>query len=327
MENTPSLQATLPEPKPDQAYVEVSALEAGLIRLPMQLFLQGAPPDEINSCPSLAFYIRHVPSGQHLVFDLGLRRDIESFPPIVQAAIARWMPVEVPQSVDESLAKGGIDPKDVKTIVLSHVHFDQCVSSSRPYGRRTLTNAPSNSIGDHAPFPNATFVLGPGSDALLDGGFPGTPASDILEASVPRARTRVLAPADFSAAVGPFPRAHDFFGDSSLFLVEAAGHLAGHVNVLARTSPAGAWILLGGDAAHDVRLLTGECEVASAVDPASGRLLCAHVKKEEAVAHMRRVGSLLGVPGVQVLLAHDWEWYEANKGGSAFLPGKIPPRA
>ena len=44
-----------------------------------------------------------------------------------------------------------------------------------------------------------------------------------------------------------------------------------------------------------------------------------------AIEHMRRVGSLLEVPKVQVLLGHDCKWYEENKGGSAFLPGVIPP--
>ena len=118
-------QYTLPEPKAGQAYVEVSALEAGIIYLPLQLFVKGAPPSEVSVCPSLAFYIRHVPSGESLVFDLGLRRDLVSYPKAVQDMISKWMPVTVPQTVDESLAKGGMDPKDVQRIVLSHLHFDQ----------------------------------------------------------------------------------------------------------------------------------------------------------------------------------------------------------
>ena len=115
----------LPTPKPDQGYVEVSALEAGLIKLPSHLFVEGSGPNEVHTCPTLAFFIRHVPSGAHLLFDLGLRRDTTTFPPSVLSTIARYMPVEVPQTVDESLAKGGFDAQDVQTIVLSHLHFDQ----------------------------------------------------------------------------------------------------------------------------------------------------------------------------------------------------------
>ncbi len=53
---------------------------------------------------------------------------------------------------------------------------------------------------------------------------------------------------------------------------------------------------------------------------------CAHGNKTEAVVHIRRLRSLLKAPGVHVLLAHDGQWYEENKGGDAFLPGIIPPK-
>ncbi|KAI8986265.1 beta-lactamase-like protein [Trametes punicea] len=302
---SPQPNVALPEPRPDQAYIEVSALEAGIMDLPMHFFIQGATADEVSVCPSLAFSLRHVPSGAHLVFDLGLRRDASSYPPVVQGLVEKWMPYTVPQSVDESLLKGGIDPKDVQTIVLSHLHFDH--------------------IGDAAPFVNATFVIGEAGRELLENGYPANPKSDILQSTVPLERTRFLPSSAFDTSIGPFPRAHDYFGDGSLYLIDATGHLPGHLNVLARTSATGSWIYLCGDSAHDRRLLTGEKEVAFVVDP-TGHTLCAHTSKDDAVAHIRRIGSLLGVPKVHVLLAHDWEWYEQNKGGSAFLPGTIPPQ-
>ena len=148
--------------------------------------------------------------------------------------------------------------------------------------------------------------------------------SDILDSTVPLDRTDFLEEDQFNGSIGPFPRAHDYFGDGSLYIVDAAGHLKGHINILARTSPTGSWIYLGADTAHDVRLLTGEKEVAFMAGP-NGKTLCAHANKEEAEEHIRRVGSLLKIPRVHVLLAHDWEWYEENKGGTAFLPGTIPP--
>ena len=117
----------LPEPNPDQPYVEVSALEAGMIKLPARLFVAGAEPDEAHWAPSLAFYIRHASSGAHVVFDLGIRRDVGTLPPVARASIERSLPVAVPQSVEESLMKGGVAPEDVQTVVLSHLHWDQCV--------------------------------------------------------------------------------------------------------------------------------------------------------------------------------------------------------
>ncbi|OBZ71295.1 N-acyl homoserine lactonase AttM [Grifola frondosa] len=295
----------LPIAKPGQAYMHVSALEAGIIHIPLHLFMADAAPTEISVCPSLAFSLRHSTSNSHLVFDLGLRRDMESHPPAVKAVIEKWYPVSVPQSVDESLKKGGLDPADVKTIILSHLHFDH--------------------TGDAASFPNATFVLGEGSAELIGNGFPSNPKSQILQSVVPAERTRFLTAAEFNTSMGPFPRAYDYFGDGSLYLVDAIGHLAGHINVLARTSADDSWIYLAGDTAHDVRILTGERGMAFTVDP-TGHIHCAHAHKDDAIEHIRRVGTLLKIPKVHVLLAHEKEWYEKNKGGDAFFPGTIPPK-
>ena len=55
--------------------------------------------------------------------------------------------------------------------------------------------------------------------------------------------------------------------------------------------------------------------------------MCVHTDREKAVEHIVRVRELLSIPRVHVLLAHDdAAWYEANKGGDAFLPGTIPPK-
>ncbi|EKM58502.1 uncharacterized protein PHACADRAFT_159645 [Phanerochaete carnosa HHB-10118-sp] len=299
---TSSQDFLLPQPQPDQAYVEVSALEAGMIDLPFIHIVQGAGPEEVYRCPSLAFSIVHKPSGTHLVFDLGLRRDVEAYPPPVHAIIEAF-PFTVPQSAEESLEAGGILPEAVQTVILSHLHHDH--------------------VGNPDAFPNATFIVGPGNRELIESGYPTDPKSAIWQ-STPVERTRFLSSSDFSMSVGPFPRTYDYFGDGSLYLVDAPGHVDGHINVLARTSRDGSWIFLAGDSAHDTRLLTGEKEVAFNPD-ASGLLRCVHVHKDIAIEHIRRVGSLLKVPKVHVVLAHDKEWYEKNKGGGAFLPGIIPP--
>ena len=169
-------------------------------------------------------------------------------------------------------------------------------------------------------------MVGPGGRELLEKGFPGNPESDILTSTVSldEARSRFLTHEEFNVSIGPFPRAHDYFGDGSMYIIDAEGHLAGHINILARTSAMGSWIYLGGDTAHDLRLLTGEKEVAEIVAP-DGHKHCIHTDKEKAIEHIKRVGSLLTVPKVHVLLTHDREWYEKNKGGDAFFPGVIPP--
>lgn len=121
---------TLPEPREAQPYMEVSALEAGNLQLILTKFLTGARPGESTFCPSLAFSLRHSVTKAHLVFDLGIRRDMDVHPPAVQKNIAGRV-IVTPQSVDESLQKGGIDPVDVKTIIVSHLHYDQYVRLMR----------------------------------------------------------------------------------------------------------------------------------------------------------------------------------------------------
>ena len=180
------------------------------------------------------------------------------------------------------------------------------------------------SVGDASAFPNATFIMGDDAKALLANAYPVNPASTVLQASVPISRTRFLS-TEMTDSIGPFPRAYDYFGDGSMYIVDAAGHLPGHINVFARTNATGSWIYLAGDTAHDMRLLTGEHQVAFSFDDA-GHMVCAHSDKEKAEEHIARVRQLLDFPKVQVLLAHDHVWYEENKGGDAFLPGAIPPR-
>lgn len=119
----------LPEPQPNQGYVEVSALEAGIITMPLMIVIQGAGPTDTSVVPSLAFSLRHKQSGEHLLFDLGVRRDIEALAPRTQWLIEKHMPIQVPQTVEESLEKGGLKREDIKTVILSHLHYDQWVTA------------------------------------------------------------------------------------------------------------------------------------------------------------------------------------------------------
>jgi glyoxylase-like metal-dependent hydrolase (beta-lactamase superfamily II) len=111
----------------------------------------------------------------------------------------------------------------------------------------------------------------------------------------------------------------------SLTLLSITGHVDGHINILARTSPDGAWILLAGDSAHHPDLITGKMQVAYRVDVNTGAVTCVHEYKEVALENIRRMRSLLEVPRVQVLIAHDVVWYQENKDKEVFLPHKIPP--
>ncbi|EIW52357.1 Metallo-hydrolase/oxidoreductase [Trametes versicolor FP-101664 SS1] len=297
------LTPSLPEARQEQPYMRVSALESGFLELRMRLFVAGSGPNKSVMSPSLSFSLRHSASGDHLLFDLGIRKKWQTHPPAVQQLNA-GREVLALQSVDESLRKGGIEPANVNTVIISHLHWDH--------------------VGDTSSFPNATFILGGEAEDLITHAYPSDPDSPCLQTAVPLERARFLN-AEFTQAIGPFPRAYDYFGDGSVYIIDAPDHLAGHINVLARTNATGSWIYLAGDSAHDARIITGEREVAVALQP-DGHVRCIHSDKKAAEEHIRRVRTLLDEPKVLILLAHDRQWYEDNKDRGVFLPGAIEPQ-
>ncbi|KAF5376045.1 hypothetical protein D9615_007660 [Tricholomella constricta] len=285
---------SLPPPSANQAYCDVSALEAGMIRLVLAHFTTSATPDAVSNSPSLAFLLQHSTKHTKFVFDLGIRKDWKNLPPRTVELVKEPFHVDIPQDVVESLAKGGISPFEISTVCLSHVHFDH--------------------IGDPALFPDSTFLVGDGSKQI--------PSTDVIALNhlLPLDRTEYISPVDWQP-LGPFPRALDFHGDGSLYIVNAPGHLPGHINVLARTSGDGGWIYLAGDSAHHWDLITGKGDIA--VHEGTGFSRCAHADKEAAEQHNLRIRKLCQIPRVRVVLAHDEPWYKLNQGGPAFWPGKI----
>ncbi|KAJ8473963.1 hypothetical protein ONZ45_g16109 [Pleurotus djamor] len=292
----------LPPPNPVQPFWYVSALEGGFIELRDVMFIEPCNESNIRIVPSLAFLLTHT-SGEKVMFDLGIRKDFETGH---TPATVKWIhdvyPTTVPQDVVQSLAKGNLTPSDITTVILSHLHWDH--------------------VGNPALFPRANFILGSGGEELLRTGYPRDPHAGVAQDLVPPHRTRLMK-TDGWAPLGPFPRAFDFLGDGSLYLVDAPGHLAGHINALARTSSDGGWMYLAGDSAHHYALISGEAEVAFG-HPGHGIHLCAHVDKAAADEHIWRIRELNNWPRVKVLLAHDDAWYRENRGGRAFWPGYIP---
>ncbi|KAJ7697448.1 beta-lactamase-like protein [Mycena rosella] len=294
----------LPEPAANQAYMHISAMQAGIIHLPVDLIIAGESRT-MRTCPSLSFHLKHSASDRHFIFDLGLRRNYESYPPEMKAKYRTLMPCEVPQTVAESCEKGRLDPATIETVVISHLHFDH--------------------IGDCSPFTKAKFILGGEGKAALADGYPGNPKSQTLAESTPADRTVFLDSEDFTTSIGPFPRAVDYFGDGSVYIIDTPGHCAGHITLLVRTSPDGAWMYLGGDVAHDTRLITDpEKNIATA--DANGTPYCMHRDPAQATIDISRVRALVKLPRVEFIIAHDWKWYEENM-GHAFLPGKIVPKS
>ncbi|KAG5637087.1 hypothetical protein H0H81_005820 [Sphagnurus paluster] len=286
---------SLPSPVVDQAYCNISALEAENIGLPLKVYID-TPANQVLLAPSLSFLIQHVKRPEKLVFDLVIRRDWLNLPPqAIAIDYENNFDLRVQQDIVDSLAKGGLEPTDINTVCLSHCHFDH--------------------VGDHKLFPTGTFMVGAAAAELFEPGYPTNPTSSFSSDLLPHDRTLYLK-SDGWKPIGPFPHGLDFYGDGSLYIVDSLGHHPGHLNILARTSSDGVWLLLAGDSAHHWSILTGESEIATAHG-------CAHVDKEAAERHIARIQDLMKQPRVRILLAHDDPWYKENKEGSSFFPGKI----
>lgn len=103
------------------------------------------------------------------------------------------------------------------------------------------------------------------------------------------------------------PRVLDVFQDRSLYIVDAPGHLPGHVNLLARVGPLETdFVYLAGDACHDRRIMRREREIGHWHD-AQGQVCCIHADEEVAKETIARIRELED-DGVEIIFAHDVEW-------------------
>ncbi|KJA16477.1 hypothetical protein HYPSUDRAFT_290261 [Hypholoma sublateritium FD-334 SS-4] len=263
----------LPSPRDSQAYCDVSALEAGQIYLPDEMFITGAAPGKVTIAPSLSFLLRHATNNKTLVFDLGIRKDWQNYPPSIVHWINTVYRVHVGQDALESLVNGGVSLEDVDYVCISHCHWDH--------------------TGDTTAFKKSTFLVGGACQALVKPGYPIDPNGRFASDLLPEGRTIFFDTNDWKP-IGPFPRALDFFEDGSLYIIDAPGHLPGHINILARSSRDGGWIYLAGDSAHHWNLITLESTIALGHP---GHLHeCAHTDKDAAEAHIHRINELTKIP-------------------------------
>ncbi|KAB2568544.1 Cytochrome P450 monooxygenase mpaDE [Lasiodiplodia theobromae] len=329
--------------------VTLSALDAGHLTLPENLFINPptTTPPLRTTVPSLSFLLHHAPTSTHLLFDLGLKRDVAAYTPAQQHHIAQRQPLITSPDCAASLRAGGLDPAtDVDEVILSHVHWDH--------------------VGTSADFPQARFVVGAGTlDVLARGAGHLYPRELFNADEVPRERTVELPPVPGGAVVDCDRRdggegrqkgegeeeqeevrvraapaekrtkhvwerlaglgaAVDYFGDGSVWVVDAPGHMYGHVNLLARVGER-KWVYLGGDCCHDPRILSGEKGIAM-YDDGRGGMRSVHVDTEAARGTLDRIQEFLRekkVNGeeaeVEVVVAHDKEWREKNR--HKFFPG------
>lgn len=302
-------------------YARVSLLPAGFLTLPEHFFCADQHDKGVrNTVPSMSFLVLH-PNGHKMVFDLGMRKNLDAYPNEIQPHLKTRQPIETEPDVSDSLRKGGLEPQDIDTIVLSHVHYDH--------------------VGTPNDFTRAHFVVGYGVRHLLEHGMRYHSAAKFEKDLLPVDRTVELPPqsnpsgyrppvtSSYPATkqlsslvpgidhswkpLGPFENAIDLFGDGLVYIIDSPGHLTGHLNLLVQVS-IGQWIYLAGDACHHPRILSGKTDMATWEE--NGMTVCIHVDIQVSKDTLRRIRALRedGLDGarVEVVLAHDAAWFKNN---------------
>lgn len=316
-------------PRQPFSFPRVSLLPSGFLTLPEHFFCADQRDKSIrNTVPSMSFLIHHLSPDFKLVFDLGMRRNLDEYPADIQPHLSTRLPIHTFPDASESLRRGGLTPSSINAVILSHVHYDH--------------------VGTPSDFEKAHFIVGSGTQDLLQHGMnyhsaakfekdllpigrvielqgPRRPGSESDGGSARLANPRLaqLVPGvshDWKP-LGPFENAIDLFGDGLIFIVDSPGHLIGHTNLLVRVAE-DQYVYLAGDACHHPRILDGLTEMSEWVE--NGMNVCIHMDKALAAETVRKIRQIRdeglgGVPKVEVILAHDGEWFDQHK--DAIFPG------
>ena len=146
-------------------------------------------------------------------------------------------------------------------------------------------------------------MVGPGSVEATQPGYPINPNSPCLGSILEHPRLRELSRLkDSWTSFRPFERAFDFFGDGSFLLLDAPGHMVGHLVGLARTAE-NEYVLMGGDCCHHRQIFTGEAQPAEGHGPGGASSM--HRDLDEAKKTIAKVHQLSQREDTLVCLAHD----------------------
>jgi glyoxylase-like metal-dependent hydrolase (beta-lactamase superfamily II) len=193
-----------------------------------------APREQWTNVPIVAFLIEHPGVGPMLV-DTGFHPSVAVDPKQnLGPVFGRLYKIEMEreQAISAQLRNRGIDPREVRVVVMTHLHLDHASAISE--------------------FTAATFVLGEGEWAAFHSPRP------TLKGYIRRHVAHAVEYREviYSRAVdsySTFGRSYDLLGDGSVRLVYTPGHSYGHQSVIVRLKDREA--LLTGDAIYLLRTL------------------------------------------------------------------------
>lgn len=200
----------------------------------------GVPRSRWRWVPFPAYLIHHPKAGPVLV-DTALHPSVDAKP---AANLGRFFATSTRHRLPDGdlstqLRARGIDPKSIKTVVMTHLHYDH--------------------TSGIAEFPNATFIVAAREwEAATTVARPATHGYR-------RAHFDYLfdyRTLDFDGPLidsyASFGRTFDLFGDGSIRLAFTPGHTLGHMSVIARLATRD--FVIAGDAVYTTAQLRGENE-------------------------------------------------------------------
>lgn len=222
--------------------------------------------------PIPAFLVEHPTAGLLLV-DTGLSgQAADGLKGTVDGLMARFSQARMTpeQAVPAQVRARGLDPDEIRTIVMTHLHSDHTSGASA--------------------FPLATFVVDGREWRAAGGARPGLRGYHPPSFDQHFAVRTIDYDAEAVDSHATFGRSVDLFGDGSVRLLSTPGHTHGHQSVLLRLKDREA--LLVGDAAYTRETLAGEARpLVSADEHRFERSL------QEIRLYVRQATSALVIPG------------------------------
>jgi glyoxylase-like metal-dependent hydrolase (beta-lactamase superfamily II) len=178
--------------------------------------------------PLVAFLVEHPEQGPMLI-DTGLDPVItegahKSMGRVLGTVAARSFRTKPEWAVTEQARARGVDPDDIETVLMTHLHFDH--ASGMP-----LLPKPTFLVSREEW--HAAHTRGAIFQAYVGGHFPE------------ESRVRKI---EFGGPHGSFSRSADLFGDGSVIALFTPGHTPGHVSYLLQTGSGE--VLVAGDAVY-----------------------------------------------------------------------------
>ena len=202
---------------------------------PLRAMGVGVPKDEWTELPIISFLLEHPSAGPVLIdtgFHPSVAVDSSQAMGRLGGLLFKDVRMETEDAVPGQLRRRGIDPAEVATVVMTHLHSDHASGISE--------------------FPGATFVL---SSAEWAAASEGGQLDGYLKRQYDHAFDYRLL--DFEGpdadSFASFGRSADVFGDGSVRMVFTPGHTHGHCSVIVRV--AGREVLLVGDAAYTMKTI------------------------------------------------------------------------